>query len=736
MPYAAPRMSVRVEATDAAASVATGHVLPMGDRFHGRIAPSGDSDWIAVDLVAGQSYVFTAFGRNGPSGLADPVLALRGPGGALITQNNDMQGAQNRFSAIEFTATETGRHYLAVSGNGGTAGDYALVAGGAQATLDQFVVQLTEVGWGLTQPLQHPLATGGVITANITGLTAEGQQLARWAMEAWEYATGLDFQITTSAGADLRFDDASAGALATVFYAPATGEIAYARINVGTGWLADNGTTLNSYSFFTYLHEIGHALGLAHPGPYNHSASFDPDALYRNDSWQMSVMSYFHGLSNPLAGTNFHLPMTPMIADMAAVHALYGAPVAVQAGDTVWGANSSVGGWLGTVFAATFDRIAQDPAVWNTGPGAVGLGFTILDSGGTDTIDVTTFAVNQVIDMRPEGVSSVAGQTGNMLIARGTVIENLRAGQGSDRITGNDAANRIEGQQGRDTIDGLDGADQIFGGLGDDVIRGGSGRDSIAGDQGNDLLFGGADDDEIAGSVGNDTIHGDAGHDLLAGGTGHDRIFGGAGNDTVQGGADADSIEGGEGDDALSGGIGQDSLDGGTGADMLSGGIGRDLLAGGDGHDNLGGGEDDDSLQGGTGNDTLAGGQGNDLLDGGEGGDVLNGGPGADTLMGGAGDDTLTGGPGNDLMTGGAGADLFQFLTRSAGEVDRISDFEDGIDRLRLAAVPGADAEARFAALSIGLWDGGGTQIGMGGAWIVLSGIAPGQIDRADFLFA
>jgi hypothetical protein len=79
---------------------------------------------------------------------------------------------------------------------------------------------------------------------------------------------------------------------------------------------------------------------------------------------------------------------------------------------------------------------------------------------------------------------------------------------------------------------------------------------------------------------------------------------------------------------------------------------------------------------------------------------------------------------------------VFQFLTRTAGELDRILDFQDGIDRIRLSGVPGADADARLAALSIGAWDGGGTQIGLGGALIVLDGIAPGQIDRADFLFA
>ena len=60
--------------------------------------------------------------------------------------------------------------------------------------------------------------------------------------------------------------------------------------------------------------------------------------------------------------------------------------------------------------------------------------------------------------------------------------------------------------------------------------------------------------------------------------------------------------------------------------------------------------------------------------------DRLLGAAGADTLQGGGGSDWLHDGGGQDMLTGGAGADVFVFDRDAA--VDRISDFEDGIDRI------------------------------------------------------
>ena len=63
---------------------------------------------------------------------------------------------------------------------------------------------------------------------------------------------------------------------------------------------------LNTYAFQTYIHEIGHALGLGHPGNYNGEARYPNDAEFQNDSWAMSIMSYFGQTENTyFAGLGF-----------------------------------------------------------------------------------------------------------------------------------------------------------------------------------------------------------------------------------------------------------------------------------------------------------------------------------------------------------------------------------------------------------------------------------------------
>ena len=63
--------------------------------------------------------------------------------------------------------------------------------------------------------------------------------------------------------------------------------------------------------------------------------------------------------------------------------------------------------------------------------------------------------------------------------------------------------------------------------------------------------------------------------------------------------------------------------------------------------------------------------------------DRILGSAAADTLQGGAGADWLHDGAGQDVLTGGAGADVFVFARD--GALDRITDFEDGVDRIDLS---------------------------------------------------
>ncbi len=82
--------------------------------------------------------------------------------------------------------------------------------------------------------------------------------------------------------------------------------------------------------------------------------------------------------------------------------------------------------------------------------------------------------------------------------------------------------------------------------------------------------------------------------------------------------------------------------------------------------------------------DTITGKGKNDKLHGLGGNDILDGGKGKDKLYGDDGDDRLIGGKMNDKLTGGAGEDSFVFNAKLKDNVDKVKDFQAGIDTIVL----------------------------------------------------
>jgi Ca2+-binding RTX toxin-like protein len=182
-------------------------------------------------------------------------------------------------------------------------------------------------------------------------------------------------------------------------------------------------------------------------------------------------------------------------------------------------------------------------------------------------------------------------------------------------------------------------------------------------------------------------------------------IRGTAKADRLSGTNDADSIQGLGGNDTLTGLAGDDTLDGGAGNDSMVGGLGDDTYyvdSTGDrvvelanqGTDTVMTSLVSYTLGSNVENLTYTGpatfkGKGNTLnnsIVGSLGSDILTGLAGNDTIQGGAGSDQMSGGSGNDVLTGGAAADYFVFDTApGATNIDAITDFEVGVDKVRLS---------------------------------------------------
>jgi hypothetical protein len=437
-------------------TTSTTGTMAFDTAVRGFINTVGDQDWYRVTLVAGQTYTFAMNGM-GQGALRDPLLSLKNVSGTTIASDDDSGPLSGAL--LTYTATATGTYYVAASAYSTYTGQYQLTMNDGAVpympavTVADVADYLTHTYWEVNGATARHWGSS-TISFNVAGLEPERAALARTAFQLWSDVANLTF-VETIGGANITVDDTQSGAYATSTV-NGSGVITSSFINVATNWYGGI-DAVDSYTLQTFVHEIGHALGLGHGGPYNGTATYGVDNVYANDTWQLSLMSYM--AQSNYDGVTYRFTMSPMMADILAIQNLYGASNA-RSGNTVYGFGSTAGS-------------IYDFAAYTSAPS-----LTIYDAGGTDTLNASGYSQAQLIDLRGGHFSNIGGLVGNVGVYTTAVIENAVGGSGNDTIYGNDANNTLRGNAGNDTLRGMAGNDTLNGGLGDDYIDGGAGDDT------------------------------------------------------------------------------------------------------------------------------------------------------------------------------------------------------------------------------------------------------------------
>ena len=376
-----------------------------------------------------------------------------------------------------------------VSGRIDPAGDYRVDA----------LLEGTQWGGQAGKPvsLDYSFPTGGANWASgygdgepgsLTALTPQQQAAAVNALAAWSAVANVVFHPvddTADRVGDIRFASTSVNGIKN------SQAYAYSPSNAPEGgdvWLNPSaywdGYNAGDYGYMTYMHEVGHALGLSHPFGGSVSGDVLPTA---QDSYNNSLMSYTALAGHGGSYVNFN-PTTPMLYDIAAIQYLYGANTSFRAGDDTYTFYQGQ-----SYYQTLWDGGGNDTIIWS----ATSQGATIDLRGGHWS------DLGNPLQFNDQNGKPLATVDNDVAIYFTVTIENAVGGAVNDTLIGNEAANRLNGNGGNDTLQGNQGNDTLDGGAGIDVaVYNGAYRNYALGRTGTALTVG-----DKTGPDGNDTLN-------------------------------------------------------------------------------------------------------------------------------------------------------------------------------------------------------------------------------------
>lgn len=230
---------------------------------------------------------------------------------------------------------------------------------------------------------------------------------------------------------------------------PVGGDMWFNRLTMGAGISFDPDSDVvppednenvesNGGGYVTFLHELGHAMGLRHPFSNDPDNPITPVLPESTDNDEFSVMSY--------TGSPNGNATTYQLYDINTLQELYGANMSHNTGDDIY----SIG------------------RTWN---GSQEFFEAIWDAGGRDTLSAWGSEASAVVDLRSGQASSIGSLTNNLKIAFGATIEDGVGSNFGDELYGNAVNNYLDGRAGDDLLRGGAGIDRIFSGAGNDTIE-------------------------------------------------------------------------------------------------------------------------------------------------------------------------------------------------------------------------------------------------------------------------